>query len=220
MTSSTTTPTVNSLTNTTPSLQLEDSGGNFTTSNATTTLMFSAPSGFFATSAGSTGTSTPSVTFPSGVGTATVYIGNQTSGSDVITTNNGTNVWATSTLTFVASTASQIQITLAPPTNLQTSPTTNIAVTLQLQDQYGNAVHTSGVALTLINSGSGYFTTQDGVVKVMSSTSLGLTTNALGVATGYFGDANTESGTITASGTGLSSSTSPFNDSAQLGLPP
>jgi hypothetical protein len=52
---------------------------------------------------------------------------------------------------------------------------TNIAVTLQLQDQYDNAVHTSGVALTLIKSGSEYFATKNGVAKAMSSASLGIT---------------------------------------------
>ena len=66
------------------------------------------------------------------------------------------------------------------------------------------------MALTLTNSGAGYFATSSGVRMANALTSLVVTTNALGVAIGYFGDNTAQSDTITAWGTGLSSTTSPF----------
>jgi len=211
ITPSTTTPTVSSLTNTTLSLQLEDQWGNFTTANTSTTLTLSnSGSGFFSSSPGATGSATLDVTFASGVGAASAYFGNQTSGSDLVSAKNGANVWATSTLTLVPGAPAKVQITLSP-SSPTANGTTNTTVTLQLQDQYGNAVHTSGVALTLTNAGSGYFASTIGVPKAFASTSLTLSTNASGVVTAYFGDATKESDTITVSGTGISSTSSPFS---------
>jgi hypothetical protein len=168
-----------------------------------------AGNGFFSTSLGTTSTPTLSVTIPSGVGTATVYIGNQTSGADVVTAKNGASVWATSTLTFAAGAATQVLITLSP-TNPVVSNSTNTTVSLQLEDQYGNAVHSNGVTLTLTNSGAGYFATANGVTKALGKPSLVVTTSTLGAATGSFGDATAQSDTITVTGTGLSSTSSPF----------
>ena len=207
ITPSPTTPTVSSLTNTTLSLQLEDSGGNFTNSSGTTTLTLSAPSGFFATSPNSSGTPTLTVTFASGVGTATAYFGDETSGSVVVTAKNGASAWGTSALTLVAGTPTQVQITLNPA-NPGKSAVTNATVTLQLLDQFNNIVHASGVSLTLSNSGAGYFAPMGN--ETGPGTAM-VTTNASGVATYYFGDNTTQSVTITATGTGISSTSGPIS---------
>ena len=90
ITPSSTSPAVSSTTNTTLSFQLEDQYGNSATSVGTTTLGLSdSGNGFFSTVNGSTGTSTLNVTFANAVGTASAYFGNETSGSDVITAENG-----------------------------------------------------------------------------------------------------------------------------------
>lgn len=208
---STTTPGVNSLTNTTLSLQLEDSGGNLTTSSSPITLTLSAPTGFFSASNGTAGTSTLNVTFPSGVGSETVYFGDTKSGSDVLTAKNGTtSVWATSTLALAAGTASQVLITLNPTTPLKAGTTTNTAVSAQLEDQYGNYVQTTGFSLTFTNTGAGLFSAGAvGTRLSQSSASVVVMTNN-GVATASFGDATVQSDTITVTGTGISTSTSPF----------
>ncbi len=208
ITPSTLTPAVASTTNTSLTFQLEDAFGNNAVSAGTTTLALSnSGSGFFATTSGTTGTSTLNVTFAMGSGTATAYFGNETSGSDLITAKNGASTWATSTLTLAPGVATIVQITLSPAAPTQ-SATTNTTVTLQLEDQFKNHVSTSGVSLTLSNSGSGFFATKPGVA---GATTLALTTNASGVATGYFGNnAIGQSDTITASGSGLSATTPPF----------
>jgi hypothetical protein len=96
-------PAVSSLTNTALSFQLEDKWGNPATSTGTTTLTLSdSGNGFFATSNGATGTPTLNITFASGAGTATAYFGNTTSGSDMITAQNGASAWGTSIVSLVA----------------------------------------------------------------------------------------------------------------------
>jgi hypothetical protein len=80
-------------------------------------------------------------------------------------------------------------------------------VTVQLQDQYGNSVHTSGVSFTLTNSGAGFFNTTSGT---SGSPTLVITTNASGVAKGYFGDNTAQSDTVTATGPGIAATTAPF----------
>ncbi len=99
-------PAVSSLTNTSLSFQLEDKWGNPATSTRTTTLTLSdSGNGFFATSNGVTGTPTLNITFASGVGTATAYFGNMTSGPDMITAQNGASGWGTSIVSLVAGSA-------------------------------------------------------------------------------------------------------------------
>jgi hypothetical protein len=165
--------------------------------------------GFFATANGTTGASTLNVTFADGVGTATVYFGDEGSGTDIISAKNGASVWATSTLTLAAGAATTVQITLAPTTPPK-SNSTSTTVTLQLLDQFGNHATTSGVSLVLSNSGNGFFDARSGLsVAQGATTTLTLTTNA-GVATGYFGDNVVQSDTITATGPSFAVSTSPF----------
>ena len=97
--------------------------------------------GFFATADGVAGTSTLSVTFASGIGTATAYYGNTAAGADTITAKNGATAWGTATVTPVVGAASSVQITVSPAAPAQ-SATTNATVSVQLVDQYGNDVPT------------------------------------------------------------------------------
>jgi hypothetical protein len=208
ITSSPTSPTVSSVTSTVLTFQLEDAYGNTATASATTTLTLSdSNNGFFAASNGVAGTPTLSVTFAAGAGTATAYYGNTTAGADTITAKNGTSAWGSTTVTPVAGAATSVQVTVSP-TAPATSKTTNTTVTIQLVDQYGNDVATSGVPLTLSNSGSGFFATKNGST---GTATLALTTNASGVATGYFGDNTKQSVTITVAGTGISVTTPSIN---------
>jgi hypothetical protein len=204
----TTSPTVSSVTSTLLTFQLEDQFGNVATSSTSLTLTLSdSNKGSFATTAGAAGTSTLSVTFASGVGTATAYYGNTTSGTDTITAKNGTTGWGSTTVTPVAGAASSVQITVSPAAPAQ-SATTNATVTVQLVDQYGNDVPTSGASLTMSNSGNGFLATKSGSGGIATLT---LTTNASGVATGYFGDnVSKQSVTITVTGSGISVTTPAF----------
>ena len=199
ITPSSSTPAVSSTTNTLLTFQLEDQFGNPALSSAGTTLALSdSGNGFFATSNGVTGTSTLNLTFASGAGTATAYFGNRTAGSDIVTAQNGANVWATSTLTLAAGAATTAQITLSPTKPLLSS-STNTTVTLQLLDQYGNQVSTSGVQFTLSDPGNGFFATTSGVPSgTHTSATLVIATNTSGVAKGYFGDDSAQADTITA----------------------
>jgi hypothetical protein len=211
ITPNTTTPTVSGTTTTSLTFQLEDQWGNSATSNGTTTLALSdSGNGFFSSANGTAGASTLNVTFASGVGTAVAYFGNETSGSDIITAKNGASVWATSTLVLAPGAATTVQITLSP-TAPRTSNSTNATVTLQLLDQFGNHATTSGVSLTLSDSGGGFFATKSGTTVIGGATStLTLTTSGSGVATGYFGDTTAQSDTISVTGVGGTVTTPPF----------
>jgi hypothetical protein len=67
------------------------------------------------------------------------------------------------------------------------------------------------VSLTLSNSANGFFATKSGTTVLGGATStLTLTTNASGVATGYFGDGVVQSDTITATGPSFAVATPPF----------
>ncbi len=204
-----TSPTVSSVTSTALTLQLEDAYGNVATSVAGTTLTLSdSNKGFFASSDGVAGTTTLSVTFAAGTGTATAYYGNTTAGTDMITAKlNGTTTWGSTTVTPVAGPATTVQVVVSLPSP-GISKTTNTPVTVQLVDQYGNDVATSGVTLTLSNSGNGFFAagTKNGN---SGSSPLALMTTS-GVVSASFGDDTAQSVTITVTGTGISFTTPPF----------
>ena len=195
---------VSSVTNTSLTFQLEDQFGDPATSSGTTTLVLSdSGNGFFATSNGTSGTSTLNITFANLTGTATAYFGNETSGSDVITAKNGASVWGTSTVSPVAGAASSVQISLSTTTPKQ-SAVTNTTVSLQLVDQFGNYVTTSNVSLVLSNSGNGFFAAHN---TIAGSPTMPVTTVS-GAATAYFGDdTNNQSVTITATGPGFAVTT-------------
>jgi hypothetical protein len=197
LTPNTNTPQATGVTNDQLSLQLEDAYGNHVTSSGTTTLTLGdAGIGFFATSSGVAGAGTLAVQFSSGIGTATAYFGNTSAGSDLVTATNGTS-WGSTPLTVQPGAATKVAITVSP-TSPAKSASTNATVTLQLEDQYGNSVATSGVAFTLSNSGSGFFATSSGVSSASSTSTLSVATNTSGVAVAYFGDNTDSSTTITA----------------------
>jgi hypothetical protein len=136
-----------------------------------------------------------------GNGTETAYIGNQTSGSDLISAQNGASVWATSTVNFAPGTATGALITVNP-TNPTKSNSTNALITLQLVDQFGNHVATSGVSFTLTDSGGGYFARTTGITG--GTATYTVATNTSGIATAGFGDTIAQSVTITATSSGFS----------------
>jgi hypothetical protein len=198
ITPNTSTPQASGTTNDQLSLQLEDSYGNHVTSSGTTTLTLSdAGIGFFAASNGVAGTATLNVQFSTGVGTATAYFGNTTAGSDLVTATNGSTSWGSTSLTIQAGTATKVGITVSPTAPAK-SASTNATVTIQLEDQYGNSVSTSGVTFVLGDSGVGFFATSSGTSSASSTATLNVTTNSSGVAVGYFGDNTDSSDTITA----------------------
>ena len=95
-----------------------------------------------------------------------------------------------------------------------------MTVSLQLEDQFGNAVPLAGVVFALTNSGTGFFSKTTGnagtPTLTLSGNGAGGVTNASGAATAAFGDDTTQSVTVTATGTGtytgISSTSSPLND--------
>jgi hypothetical protein len=205
ITPSTSSPAVSSSTNTTLAFQLEDQYGNSATSVGTTTLTLSdSGNGYFAASNGATGTSTYSLTFANLVGTATAYFGNETSGSDFITAQNGTTSWGTSTVALTVGAAATVQITLTP-TPVRASASTNTTVSLQIEDQFGNHVAANAVTLSLSDSGNGFFATNSGVSPTQfrnpATSTLSVATGSSGSATAYFGDNSDASDTITVTGT-------------------
>ncbi|HEY3841954.1 MAG TPA: hypothetical protein VGL48_01775 [Acidimicrobiales bacterium] len=195
--------TASSTTNVALSLQLQDQFGNSTTSSGTTSLVLSSPSGkdFFATSNGATGTlgSTITVTFASGVGTGKAYYGDEAAETSTITAKNGTNTWGTTTVTVNPGAASKVAITPAP-TSVTASSTTNVTLSLQLQDQFGNSATSSGTTSLTLSSPSSkdFFNNTSGATGTLGGTISVTFANGVGTGTTYYGDETAETPTITA----------------------
>ena len=188
----TATPTVSATTNDALTFRLEDQFGNPVTSVGTTIVTLSdANGGFFSATNNTSGSSTLNVSFASGVGTATAYFANNFAGTDTITAMNGGASWGTLVLTLQAGAASQVSIVMNP-TNPYYSRKTNTSVTVQLEDQFGNAVAQGGVTLTLSSQNNGFFSPNYGASdfgrRATATPTLNVTTNASGVASGYYGD--------------------------------
>ncbi|MGO8859374.1 MAG: hypothetical protein ACLQRH_01185, partial [Acidimicrobiales bacterium] len=141
------TATASGTSNVTLGLQLQDQFGNDTTSSGTTMLALSSPSvsDFFTASNGASGTlgNTIAATFTNGVGTATVYYGDETAETDTITAKYGLTTWGTATVIVNAGTATKVVVTPSP-TTATASGTSNVTLGLQLQDQFGNNTTSSG----------------------------------------------------------------------------
>ena len=195
-----------SVTNDKLTLTLQGAGGVNTVSTGTTTVTLAqSGAGYFASSNGST-SNTTSVTFANGVGTVSVYFGDRTAESVTITASSGTLTPGTAQVTVTPGAARSIGVTAATP--VVASATANDAVTLSLEDQYGNVVSpTSSISLTLSSSGSGngYFASSSGGSGPL--TSVTLAAGGSGTTTVYFGDTTVETATLSATGSGLSGST-------------
>ena len=194
--------TANNKTSIQLSLQLQDQFGNNTTSSGTNTLTLSTASatGFFAATTNTSGSgSTINVTFTNGVGTGTTFYGDTiTSASTTISAKNGATTWGTTTVTITAGTASQVAITPSP-SSATASSTTNIQLSLQLKDQFGNNTTSSGTTTLALTTGSanGFFATTNGASG--TATINATFTTGVGTATEFYGDKTASaSTTITA----------------------
>ncbi len=194
---------VSSVTNDKLTLTLKSASGVNTVSTGTTTVTLSqSGAGYFSSTNGST-SNTTSVTFANGVGTASVYFGDRTAESLTITASSGTLTPGTVQVTVTAGTATSIGLSAATP--VVASATANDAVTLSLEDQYGNVVSpATSTTLTLTSTGSGYFAAASGGSGPLASATLAA--GGSGSTTVYFGDTNVETATLRATGSGLSGS--------------
>ena len=183
-------------------LQLEDQFGNNTTSTGTTTLTLSSASakGFFATTNGASGTlgATANVTFTNGVGNVTEYYGDEkASASTLITAKNGAATWGTATVTINPGAAGLVVITPAPG-SAGASATTNIALGLQLVDQFGNNTTSVGTTTLTLSSASakGFFATTNGASGTLGATANVTFGPGVGTATEYYGDEKASASTL------------------------
>lgn len=186
-------------------LTLQSASGVNTVSSGTTTVSLTqSGSGYFASSNGAASNVT-SVTFANGVGTVSVYFGDKTAEPVNITASSGTLTSGTVSVTVTPGTAKGIGVTAASP--VVASATANDAVTLSLQDQFGNTVSpTTSINLTLASTGSGngYFASTSGGSGPL--TNVTLAAGGSGSTTVYFGDTTVETATVSASGSGMSGS--------------
>ena len=197
-------PTASGVTNDSLNVALQTSNGTAAVSSGTTTVALAQNgSGYFATTNGSV-MNTTTVTFTNGVGSVNVYFGDAVAQSVIVTASSTGLTSANTTLGVLAGAASQVGMTASSP--VVASGSTNDAVTLAIQDQYGNAVTPAGTTtLTLASSGSGFFAAATG-----SSTHITTVTLAAGTGqkTVYFGDTAAQTATLSVSGAGgLSGST-------------
>ena len=149
------------VTNETLTLTLLSASGAPTVSTGTTTVDLSQDgSGYFATTNG-VAPNTTTATFLNGSGSTTVYFGDTAAESVHVTASSGTLTSATTTVNVVAGPLNKVQVNVGATTTA--SSTANDAMTLVLQDQYGNAVSPTGATqLNLSTSGSGYFASSTG----------------------------------------------------------
>jgi hypothetical protein len=198
-------PTASGVTNDSLTVALQTSSGAAAVSSGTTTVALSQTgNGYFASTNGST-SNTTTATFANGVGTVTVYFGDTVAESDTVTASSAGLTSANTTLHTVAAAASKVAMTAT--TSVVASATTNDAVTLAIQDQYGNPVTPTGsTTLNLTSTAPGFFTAANGV-----SNTAAITTVTLAAGTGqkivYFGDQTAQTATLTSTGPGLSGST-------------
>jgi hypothetical protein len=155
-------------------------------------VTFTVPgSGASATFAGNVITAT---TGSNGQATSVAFTANHVSGAyNISATASGTN-----TVDFgetnVAGAATKAVVSSG---SAGTSTTTNLAITFQLEDQYGNdTTAAGGLTLALTRTGNGFFAATDGA----TGTATANVTFALGVgtATEYYGDDTAQGATVTA----------------------
>ncbi len=207
ITPSPSTATASNTTNVALNFQLEDQYGNHTTSAGTTTLTLTSPSAtdFFAATSGASGTgilgNSGSVSFANGVGTATSYYGDETAEPDTITAKKGSTTWGTTSVSVIGGTATKAFI--APsPTSASANGATNVALVVQLEDQFGNATTSTGTTtLTLTSpSATDFFAATSGAsgTGILGNSGSVSFANGVGTATSYYGDEKAETDTITA----------------------
>ncbi len=183
---------------------LEDTYGNVATFSATTTVTLSSTSsaGVFATSPG--GSAVISVTANTGSSSFTAYYGDTKAGAPTLSASATALGAATQSETVNAAAATRLIVSSGAFTSPATNAATN-AVTLTLQDPYGNvATSTTATTVTLASTSSGAkFATTSGGVAVTSVT---IPANTSSV-TIYYGDTKVGTPTITATPSTLGATT-------------
>jgi hypothetical protein len=186
------------VTNDSLTLTLQSSSGASTVSNGTTTVTLSQTgSGYFSSSNGSA-SNTSNVTFANGVGSVTVYFGDTVAESVGVTASNSALTAANTTINVVAGAANKVGVTANSP--VLANNLTNDAVTLVIEDQFGNSVSPAGpTTLNLLSSGSGFF-------AAATSSSTAITSVTLPAGTGqkivYFADRAAQTATLSVTGPG------------------
>ena len=179
-------------------VQEQDAFGNADPGALTVNLTSSSPTGFFTTSSGST-TPVTSVSILAGQSSVSFYYADTKAGSPTLSA--GASGLQTGTQTETITGAAPTHVVITPtPGSASVSATTNIALGLQLVDQFGNNTTSVGTTTLTLSSASakGFFNATNG-----HSGTLGATANVsfgpgVGNVTEYYGDETVASPTITA----------------------
>ena len=135
------------------------------------------------------------MTFTNGVGTATTYYGDEKAETDTITPPRTAPHGGTASVIVNAGAATKVVITPSPST-ATASDTTNVALGLQLQDQFGNNTTSSGTTTLALSSPSAtdFFAATNGASgSGILGNSINVTfANGVGTATTYYGDEKAE----------------------------
>ena len=178
-------------------VQEQDAFGTPDPGALTVNLSSTSSTGMFSLSSGGTIPIT-SVSIPAGQSSASFYYGDTTAGSPALSASASALQAGVQTETITGATPVKMALT-ATPTSAGVSNTTNVALGLQLIDQYGNntAAGSSGVSLTLSTSSSkGFFSTSNNASGGVTAT-IAFASGA-GTATEYYGDKTVGTPTITA----------------------
>ena len=166
---------------------------------------------FSAPSSGATGTFAPCSSNPTSYSCVATTDANGNAFASVVTASHLVGSYSVSTsasgvaspstfsLTNLVGNAAQVVITPSP-TSVQASATTNVTLSLQLEDQYGNPTTSTGTTtLTLSTSSTkGFFSSTLGGTGALGGTITVPFANGVGTATTYYGDEKAASPTITA----------------------
>ncbi len=179
------------------------------TNPVTVTLGSTSTGATFATTSG--GSSVGSVTIPANQSSATFYYGDTVAGTPTVTASATGLAPGTQTETITAGTAKQIGFTSSAFTAGASSPAANSAVTVSLEDTYGNATSNTGasIALTLTSNTTGtyIFNTTSGAKTPTGKSTTYSIANGKTSTTVFYGDTATGTPTITAATTSFGSAT-------------
>ena len=185
-------------------MTLEDAFGNATTKASATTVNLSSNSaGTHEFAATSGGTNVTSVTLPANTASVTAYYGDEKPGTPTITAAAAGLTSGTQPETITAGTGTQLAITSSAFSRSDQQRATN-ALTVTLEDAYGNATTTASattINLSSNSAGTHEFAATSGGTNVTSVT---LPANTASV-TAYYGDEKAGTPTITAAAAGLTS---------------
>jgi type II secretory pathway pseudopilin PulG len=202
-------------------VQEQDTFGNATTKAETVNLTSTDSStDNYALSSG--GASITSVAIPSGSSSASFFFGDTHAGTPTITAS-GALTSATQNETINAGAGSQLGFSFNP-SSATASSTTNVTVTLLVEDQFGNATtNSTGNSQTVTVSSSsagGFFATSSGASGTLGGTINVTIANGASSASTFYGDETAGSPTLTAaiSGFSLGSGTPTITAGAPAGL--